>query len=137
MNWQSITTAPTDCYCLGYDPHLTRAFVMKWNAAKRKFVVLNGFGDETPTHWLALPLQAQDWNPLETAPKDTYCLGYDLRLKRPFVMLWNVCDEEFVPACGLGDETAGRWLPLPPVPTVAELSAQPVSSGAQELSAVC
>lgn len=113
MEWQSIDTAPKDCYCLGQDPLQRNPFVMRWDQSKRKFVVNGGFGDENPTLWLSLPTAPEDWLPMDTAPKDCYCLGYDAQLKRPFVMIWNVCEGQFLEAGGLGDEVPSRWLPLP------------------------
>lgn len=114
MNWLSITTAPKQGFCLGYDPHLTKPFPITWNARKNAFVAPDGFGDETPTHWQPLP-PVEDWAPIETAPKDCYLLGFDPVLKRPFVMLWNVPDGVFAASGGVGagNEKAMFWLPLP------------------------
>jgi len=116
MNWQDLETAPKTDYCLGADPHLKRPFVMKWNGRANKFKVLDGFGDETPSHWMALPTDAE-WQPLATAPKDAYCLGYDPVTKRAFVMLWNVCEAAFVPSPGDINDTATLWAPLPAMPS--------------------
>lgn len=57
------------------------------------------------------------WQPLDTAPKDCYILGYDPHLKRPFVMIWNVPGGRFVATGGLGDETPMLWMPLPAGPS--------------------
>lgn len=52
------------------------------------------------------------WQPIKTAPKDRYLLGWDPALKRPFVMIWNVPEQQFVAAGGMGDETPTHWAPL-------------------------
>jgi len=57
------------------------------------------------------------WQPIDTAPREGYCLGYDPGLKRPFVMIWNVADAAYAAADGLGDEAPTHWMPLPPGPT--------------------
>lgn len=135
MNWQEIETAPKTGYCIGADPHLKRPFVMKWNARNEKFKVLDGFGDETPTHWMPAP-EGANWQSLESAPKDQYCLGYDPVLKRPFVMLWNFCEGAFVASPGDIDDTPTLWAPLPAMPTFkAELIAR-FASNLQSAAAV-
>lgn len=116
MNWQSIDTAPRQGHCLGYDPHLTSPIIIVWNVRKKTFVAPDGFGDETPTHWQPLP-PLEEWQPIETAPKGKYLLGFDPVLKRPYVMIWNVPGALFACAGGGDGENATLWLPLPEVPT--------------------
>lgn len=58
-----------------------------------------------------------DWRPIDTAPKDCYCIGFDPHLKRPFVMIWNIAESAFVVSGGFGDEAPTLWIPLPPLPS--------------------
>lgn len=68
------------------------------------------------------------WQPIATAPKDRYVLGYDPHLKRPFVMIWNVADHVFA-VCGsaFDDEKPTHWMPLPEPPSNA--GNEPTRSG--------
>lgn len=121
MNWQPIATAPKDRYCLGFDPQLKRPFVMLWNVPGGVFSASGGGHDEAPTLWAALPPvpckeSFSGWQPMHTAPKEGYCLGYDPYLTRPFVMAWSRRKGAFSLPNGFGDETPRRWQALPPLP---------------------
>lgn len=56
------------------------------------------------------------WQPIETAPKDSYILGYDPHLKHPFLMIWNIPEQRFIAGHGFGDEAPTHWMSLPPAP---------------------
>jgi hypothetical protein len=60
-------------------------------------------------------VKAYSWMPIAEAPKDRYLLGRDAGLKRPFVMIWNVPDQAFVAAEGMGDEIPTEYMELPKV----------------------
>ena len=53
--WRKIETAPKDDYLIGYDPGLKRPFIMLWNVPAQRFIALDGYGDETPSHWMQIP----------------------------------------------------------------------------------
>jgi hypothetical protein len=57
------------------------------------------------------------WQPIETAPRDKHVLGYDPHLKRPFIMVYHMGEEKFIDINSVfGDETPTHWMPLPEVP---------------------
>lgn len=55
------------------------------------------------------------WQPIATAPKDGFCLGFDPALKAPFPITWNERKQKFVALEGFGDETPTLWQVLPPI----------------------
>lgn len=59
------------------------------------------------------------WQPIATAPKDRYILGYDPGLKHPLIMIWNVAEGCYAAVFGLGDEAPTHWMPIPAVPKTA------------------
>lgn len=58
-------------------------------------------------------LRTHSWKPIADAPKDRYLLGRDPGLKRPFVMIWNVRDQQFEASHGMGDEVPIEYMELP------------------------
>lgn len=58
--------------------------------------------------------ESSEWWPIETAPKDCYIIGYDPAMKRPFVMIWNVPENQFIQGGGgFDDVMPSLWMPLP------------------------
>ena len=66
----------------------------------------------TPIHQDGLSLT---WKPIATAPKDRYILGFEAGMKRPYVMIWNVYDQQFSVSNGMEDETPTHWMDFPPL----------------------
>lgn len=115
MNWQPIETAPKDHYLLGCDLVQNRPVVMIWNLTAGMFLD-HACNDEDiePGYWAELPkFDPETWNPIESAPKDSYILCYEPGMKRPYVAKWNRKKECFSSNFEqLDDETPSHWLPL-------------------------
>lgn len=67
-------------------------------------------------------LEAQNkWQPIDTAPKDRYIIGFDPAFKKPFVMIWNIHDGNFQdspPDICEDPPTPTLWMPIPSVPAI-------------------
>ncbi|MFC5551782.1 3'-5' exonuclease [Massilia aerilata] len=73
------------------------------------------------------------WQPISTAPKDAYIIGYWEGYKRPCVMWWNVVDQAWESHMD-SHEQPSRWLPLPPHPTAKGAAGQSASNPLQPVA---
>jgi len=119
MPMNPIESAPKDHYLLGYDATYRRPFMMHWNVPAESFIESNSPDIAPATHWTFMPALpnagGEGWLPLDQAPKEGYCLGFDECLKHPFVMKWSNEKNRFVVQHAFGDEVPTMFLPIPTV----------------------
>ena len=69
--------------------------------------------DKTHTRLKKMKTKPQQWQPIETAPKDgTYILALDIN-KNIFHVLWS---DYWMTVWGFSEVDATHWMPLPPEP---------------------
>jgi hypothetical protein len=82
-------------------------------AASEAIAVVDGHLNNAGLPTYSALLDTRSWKPIADAPKDRYLLGREPGLKRPFVMIWNVPDQQFEVLHGMGDESPTEFMELP------------------------
>lgn len=111
-----MKNAPHDQYILGYDEAMNRPLVMSWYTTTNRFEEMASSAIPRPTAWAVLPsvreIPSNNWQGMESAPRDRFILGYDGALRYPVVMKWNNARKRFVVEGGMGDEVPEKWMEL-------------------------
>lgn len=95
------------------------AFIPNWRAKVSEIGRLRSLVSELERALAVHALEAC-WQPIATAPKDTYIIGYWSIYKRPCVMWWNIADGAFESLMEKNEQPS-HWISLPTNPVTAAI----------------